>query len=110
PTVSHYPAEQRTSRLSAGDGLARQFRFDHVPDAKPKRLFVWWRLVLASLSAGETDDRRQILAHAIAIQTLFQMRIESELIALADAPINQIVDKFLTSLAVHCLPPSFCLI
>jgi hypothetical protein len=36
------------------------------------------------------------------------VRIESELVALADAAINQILNEFLTLLAVHCLPPSFC--
>ena len=55
-----------------------------VANAQPQRLFVWRRFILAALRAAEADDRRQILAHALAIQTLFQVRIESELIALAN--------------------------
>jgi hypothetical protein len=80
-------------------------RLDDVPDAKPERPFIWRRLILAALRAAETDDGRQVLANTVAIQTLLQVRIKSELIRLANRSVNQIVDEFLTCLAVHCLPP-----
>jgi hypothetical protein len=40
------------------------------------------------LCAAEADDRRQILAYAVAIQTLFQVRIESGLIPLGNPSIR----------------------
>jgi hypothetical protein len=107
--MTHQAAEERPLRLRPGNRSTGQFRFDHVADAKPHRLFVWRRFVLASLSAAKANNRRQILAHAVTIQTLFQVRIESELIPLRNRSVNQIVDELLTYLAVHCLPPSSCL-
>jgi hypothetical protein len=91
-------------------GATREFCLDRVANSQPQRLLIWRRFVLAALCAAEADDRRQILAYAVAIQTLFQVRIESGLIPLGNRSVNQIVDEFLTSLAGHCLSPSFCLI
>src|SRR5215213_7858126 len=92
------------------NATAREFCLDRVANTKPHRLCVWRRFILAALCAAETNDGRQILAYGLAIQTLCQVRIESELIPLGNRSVNKIVDEFLTSLAVHCLPPSFCLI
>src|ERR1051325_7168237 len=102
--------EEGTSRLRSCRDARGKFGLDRVANAKPERLLVWRRLIYAALHAGKAHDRRQILAHALAIQTLAEVRIKRELIALSNRSVNQIVDEFLTSLAVHCLPPSFCLI
>src|SRR5690349_6528202 len=83
-------------------------RFDHVSNAKPERLFVRRRFVLAAARTGKADDHREVLADALAIQTLAEVRIENGLIVLGDVAIDQIVNEFLTRLAVHCLPPSSC--
>jgi hypothetical protein len=70
------------------DGLAALLRLDHVSNAKPQRLFVWRRFILASTGAAKADYRRQVLAHAVAIQTLAKVRIKNGLIVAANAAVN----------------------
>jgi hypothetical protein len=73
--------------LGSGDPAA-VLGFDDVANPQPERLLVRRRRVFAAVHLAKVDDRGQILPDAIAIQTLFEVRIESELVPLADVAID----------------------